>query len=140
MRTGIANKGKASITSLRSDTSLRRTHVLTLPHLSGCVFQPLSICLTHARPFLHSSCNGNGGHERSYTCRLFQSYCRPPFACIGLTALRERIGVAPDYETCKDERQKDRSHPLLRWPRQTNHDLLAFLLASASTALGWTSR
>ena len=45
MRTGIANKGKASIASLRSDTSLRRTHVLALPHLSGCVFQPPSTCL-----------------------------------------------------------------------------------------------
>ena len=65
MRTGIANKGKASITSLRSDTSLRRTHVLTCSHLSGCVFQPLSICLPHGFPFLDSSCNGNGGHERS---------------------------------------------------------------------------
>ena len=61
----IASEGKASITSLKSDTSLRRTHVLTLPHLSGCVFQPLSICLPHGLPFLDSSCHGNGGHERS---------------------------------------------------------------------------
>ena len=61
----IANKGKASITSLRSDTSLWRSHVLILPHLSGCVFQPLSVCLPHGFPFLDSTCNGNGGHERS---------------------------------------------------------------------------
>ena len=67
MRTGVANKGKASLASLRSDTSQRRTHthVLMLPHLSGCVFQPLSICLPHGLPFLHSSCICNGGHERS---------------------------------------------------------------------------
>ena len=45
IRTGIANKRKGPITSLRSDTSLRRTHVLTSPHLNGCVFQSLSTCL-----------------------------------------------------------------------------------------------
>ena len=55
MRTGIiASKEKAPMTSLRSDTSLRRSHVLILTHLSGCVFQPRSVCLPHGLPLLDS--------------------------------------------------------------------------------------
>ena len=66
-----------------------------------------------------------------------------PFVYIGDTAWRERMGVENlkrivflTRGTCNDERQKGRSHPLLRWPRKTNRDLRTFLLASARTALG----
>ena len=53
MGTGIGNKGKASITSLRSDTSLRRTHthVITFSYLSGCVFQTAPNLPTPRDPF-----------------------------------------------------------------------------------------
>ena len=37
-----------------------------------------------------------------------------------------------------DERQKGRSHPIMRRRRQTNHDVWVFLLAFAR-AVGWTS-
>ena len=75
----IANKRTGPITSLRSDTSMRRTDMLASPHLSGSVFHSLSICLPHGLLFLYSLWNGDGGRDPSYGRRLSQFIVAPRF-------------------------------------------------------------
>ena len=92
MRSGIANKGKASITSLRSETSRPATHSrpdTSAPdrlRLSTALNLPASL-FSIPRVMVTEVVNGPKHDDCS------QVIVVPPFVYIGLTPWRERIGV-----------------------------------------------
>ena len=94
MRTGRASKGKSSITSLRSDTSLRQTHVDTsAPERLRLAprFQfayPTASFFWIPRVMVTEVMNDHKHDDCS------QVIVVPPFVYIRLAARRERIGVA----------------------------------------------
>ena len=80
------NKKERPITSLRSDTWLGRTHVLTSLHLSGCVYRSLSMCLPYGLLFqtpcrmgmeVMTRATDDNSSQASLVprFRLHQSYC-----------------------------------------------------------------